>query len=93
MENMAWVIKYLWYISFHQQLPINIRYFPLELHVELMLTVHIMQPKLSDGEIYSGAELTFSMGFNITAPYMEFLHLNWYISEWTGEKWPAFPNI
>ncbi len=22
------------------------------------------------------------MGFNIIAPYMEFLHLNWYIAEW-----------
>ncbi len=26
--------------------------------------------------------LNFSMGFNIIAPYMEFLHLNWYIAEW-----------
>ncbi len=26
--------------------------------------------------------LNFSMGFNIVAPYMEFLHLNWYIAEW-----------
>ncbi len=26
--------------------------------------------------------LNFSMGFNITAPYMEFLHLNWYVAEW-----------
>ena len=24
------------------------------------------------------------MGFNIVAPYMEFLHLNWYIAEWNG---------
>ncbi len=22
------------------------------------------------------------MGFNIIAPYVEFLHLNWYIAEW-----------
>ena len=28
--------------------------------------------------------LNFSMGFNIVAPYMEFLHLNWYIAEWLG---------
>ncbi len=27
--------------------------------------------------------LNLSMGFNIIAPYMEFLHLNWYIAEWT----------
>ncbi len=26
------------------------------------------------------------MGFNIVAPYMEFLHLNWYIPEWLGRK-------
>ncbi len=26
--------------------------------------------------------LNFSMGFNIVAPYMEFLELNWYIAEW-----------
>ncbi len=26
--------------------------------------------------------LNISMGFNIVAPYMEFLHLNWYIAEW-----------
>ncbi len=26
--------------------------------------------------------LNFSIGFNIVAPYMEFLHLNWYIAEW-----------
>ncbi len=26
--------------------------------------------------------LNFSMVFNILAPYMEFLHLNWYIAEW-----------
>ncbi len=26
--------------------------------------------------------LNFSMGFNIIAPFMEFLHLNWYIAEW-----------
>ena len=26
--------------------------------------------------------LNFSMGFNIIAPYMEFLHLNWYLAEW-----------
>ncbi len=25
--------------------------------------------------------LNFSMGFNIIAPYMEFLHLNWYNAE------------
>ncbi len=31
--------------------------------------------------------LNFSMGFNIIAPYMEFLHLNWYIAEWTGFAW------
>ncbi len=28
--------------------------------------------------------LNFSMGFNIVAPYMEFLHLNWYIAEWSS---------
>ncbi len=27
--------------------------------------------------------LNFSMGFNIIAPYMEFLHLNWCIAEWS----------
>ncbi len=26
--------------------------------------------------------LNFSMGFNMIAHYMEFLHLNWYIAEW-----------
>ncbi len=25
------------------------------------------------------------MGFNIIAPYMEFLHLNWYFAEWSLE--------
>ncbi len=29
--------------------------------------------------------LTFSMGFNIIAPYMEFLHLIWCIAEWSGK--------
>ncbi len=28
--------------------------------------------------------LNFSMGFNIVAHYMEFLHLNWYLAEWWG---------
>ncbi len=33
--------------------------------------------------------LNFSMGFNIIAPYMEFLHLNWYIAEWFWKcPWP-----
>ncbi len=27
--------------------------------------------------------LNFSMGFNIVAPYMVFLHLNWHIAEWS----------
>ncbi len=30
--------------------------------------------------------LNFSMGFNIIAPYMEFLHLNWYIAEWIQDR-------
>ena len=30
--------------------------------------------------------LNFSMGFSIVAPYMEFLHLNWYIAEWSWEQ-------
>ena len=73
---------------------------------------------ISDGEIYSGAELTswtfqwdltlqwwrdlfrcridllnFSMGFNIIAPYMEFLHLNCYIAEWTWIGWCSSTSI
>ncbi len=43
---------------------------------------HIIAEYICDGEIYSGVELNFPMGFNITTPYMEFLHLNWYIAEW-----------
>ncbi len=35
----------------------------------------------SDGEIYSGVELT-SWTFIIIASYMVFLHLNWCIAEW-----------
>ena len=34
--------------------------------------------------------LNFSMGFNIIAPYMEFLHLNWYIAEWYGMRFIAY---
>ncbi len=30
--------------------------------------------------------LNFSMGFNIIAPYMDFLHLNWCIAEWNNER-------
>ncbi len=33
------------------------------------------------GGIQWWRDLNFSMGFNIIAPYMEFLHLNWYIAE------------
>ncbi len=47
---------------------------------------------ISDGEICSGSELTswtFQWDFNIVAPYMEFLHLNWYIAEWWG-PWRPF---
>ncbi len=39
---------------------------------------------ISDGEFLFKCRidlLNFSMGFNIIAPYMEFLHLNWYIAE------------
>ncbi len=39
MENMAWVIKDLWYIF---SSTIANKYFPLELHVELMLTVTVL---------------------------------------------------
>ncbi len=37
MENVAWVIKDLWYIFF--SLKIANKDFPLELHTELMLNV------------------------------------------------------
>ncbi len=33
----------------------------------------------------------FSMGFNIIAPYMEFLHLNWYIAEWNA--WNGYKSL
>ena len=51
----------------------------------VLWTCSILLTKISDGEIDSGAELTswiFQMGFNIIAPYIEFLHMNWYIAEW-----------
>ncbi len=37
--------------------------------------------------------LNFSMGFNIIAPYMEFLHLNWYtcIAECSVYTWRGMP--
>ena len=41
--------------------------------------------------------LNFSMGFNIIGPYMEFLHLNWYIAEWPVKEpkdpWPRVLSL
>ncbi len=62
---------------------------PCSTVLQLVLFTCIVQLYYSDGEIYSGAELTswtfqakIYMEFYIIAPFMEFLHLNWYIAEW-----------
>ena len=36
--------------------------------------------------------LNFSMGFNIIAPYMDFLHLNWCIAEWYDRRLIGGPS-